>query len=99
MEQSREQLALSMTFRLAEGALVPADQDETAGVGAEALAGTVVDSKYRIIERLGRGGMGLVYSAHHLALGKDVALKTILSKNFSDDNWQRFQREARTIAK
>lgn len=42
------------------------------------VAEPVLDGKYRVIALIGKGGMGAVYRAHHLRLGKDVALKTFL---------------------
>jgi serine/threonine-protein kinase len=54
---------------------------------------------YRIISRLGAGGMGEVYRAHDDKLGRDVAIK-ILPEEFARD-WDRlsrFRREARTLA-
>lgn len=65
----------------------------------ELQVGTLIDNKYQVLGLLGLGGMGAVYRVKHLALDKVVALKTFLSKNFSMEAWQRFQREARAIAR
>lgn len=48
------------------------------------LAGRLVDGKYRLIERIGRGAYGSVYRAEQLALGRDVAVK-ILRPGVSDE--------------
>lgn len=54
--------------------------------------------RYKIVSLLGRGGMGEVHRAEHLALGKEVALKVLKSKA-TPDSEARFAREARAIAR
>jgi serine/threonine protein kinase len=54
---------------------------------------------YELIEELGRGGMGTVWRARHLPLGREVALKFVLQGAFaSESERQRFQAEARAAA-
>jgi len=60
-------------------------------------AGTIFAGRYRIRALLGQGGMGSVYRAEHLGLGKDVALKVI--GKLSQELELRFEREAKAIAR
>ena len=60
---------------------------------------TVVDGRYKIVDRIGSGGMADVYRAEDTHLGREVALK-ILHRRFAQDAEfvERFRREARAAA-
>jgi serine/threonine protein kinase len=63
------------------------------------LPDDVVGGQYRIVERIGGGGMGEVYLAEDLTLGRKVALKA-LAREFREDErrLQSFQKEARAAS-
>ena len=62
-------------------------------------AGTVIDGRYRIKNRIGSGGMADVYCAVDEQLGRDVAVK-LLHRRFAEDREfvERFRREASSAA-
>lgn len=60
------------------------------------MIGTIVDGRYRVLKRLGAGGMGEVYLGEHLEHGRHEAIK-VLKSRFARDKGHlaRFRREAR----
>ncbi len=55
---------------------------------------------YRVIREIGRGGMGVVYEAEQVSLGRHVALKVLPHKAMTDPRTKkRFEREAKAAAK
>jgi serine/threonine-protein kinase len=66
----------------------------------QAWLGKVVDGRYRVLEVIGRGGMGVVYRVEHLRMGKIAAMK-VLHRDLAQDPdvIDRFEREAAVISK
>ncbi len=67
---------------------------------ADPLIGVVVADRYRIVEGLGRGGMGIVYKVEHKQIGKLLAMKLLtgeLSRN--PEVVRRFKHEALTASR
>ena len=66
---------------------------------AEVANQTMVDGRYRVVGRIGSGGMADVYQADDTHLGREVALK-ILHRRFAEDQEfvERFRREASAAA-
>jgi serine/threonine-protein kinase len=60
---------------------------------------TLIDGRYRVLSRLGSGGMADVYLAHDQLLGREVAVK-VLHHHFAEDQEfvERFKREASSAA-
>ena len=66
---------------------------------SDTLIGTVFDGRYRIIRKLGQGGMADVYLAEDQELGRRVAIKILNDRHAADDSFiERFRREAKNAA-
>ncbi|MCC6747295.1 MAG: serine/threonine protein kinase [Deltaproteobacteria bacterium] len=89
------------------GPLPAADPNEDHGLSilgeiAEdpGLVGQVVAGRYRVLKKMGEGGMGTVYLAEHMAIEKKVALKVLLQEYArKQDLKERFLQEAKAAAR
>jgi eukaryotic-like serine/threonine-protein kinase len=65
---------------------------------SQCVAGEIIAERYRLIRKLGEGGMGVVWVAHSLVLGVDVAIKLIRAGIGDIDLGSRMAREAQATA-
>jgi serine/threonine-protein kinase len=64
------------------------------------LIGTTIDGRYQIEEKLGEGGMGIVFRAHHTVIEKTVAIKFLKREVARDHSvLQRFLQEAKSASR
>ncbi len=67
---------------------------------SDPLLGQLLGGRYRIIRKIGEGGMGIVYEAEHVVIEKRVGLK-VLREDFSSrqDVVERFRQEAKSASR
>jgi serine/threonine protein kinase/CHASE2 domain-containing sensor protein len=93
---SRERRRLRSLFAANAGGIV---EQVLHRPGERRLEPTAIIAGYRIEEVLGRGGMGVVYRATQLALGREVAIKLIATERSDDPVFrERFTSESRIAA-
>src|SRR5262249_11787224 len=89
-------LALMEKAKSAHGSPGPGDP----ATASAAVAPLQQLGDYQILREVGRGGMGVVYQARQLSLGRHVAIKVLPTHALLDRRQLgRFQREARSAAK
>ncbi|WAS92972.1 serine/threonine-protein kinase [Nannocystis punicea] len=74
-------------------------EPEAAGPEGDFPPGTILVGRYQVLQVLGRGGMGSVYLAEHVEVGRKVAIKVLLPQwSQTDSIVRRFRAEARTAS-
>jgi serine/threonine-protein kinase len=82
----------------AEDMITEAD-DSVVETAVDPYVGTTLAEKYKIIRKIGTGGMGAVYEAEHKVIGRRVAIKTLHLQFATDQGLvRRFTNEARAAA-
>jgi serine/threonine protein kinase len=77
--------------------MFPCDENKSSGGTSLLTPDTILQSRYRVVRQLGKGGMGAVYEAIDLRLGHTIALKQALTADV--ELWKQFEREARLMAR
>ncbi len=91
------------SVRLAQRKQLTNSANKIWGDGSEAMrelpAGFLVGGVFKIVRPIGEGGMGVVYLAQHQSLGQQYALKVLSPDAVNEQNWLRFQAEAKILAR
>ncbi|MBS1998563.1 MAG: serine/threonine protein kinase, partial [Cyanobacteria bacterium SZAS LIN-2] len=61
--------------------------------------GDIIGSDYCLLEKLGEGGMGMVFRAKHMIMESIYALKILRPEQITTATWMRFQAEAKALSK
>lgn len=77
-----------------------ASRPGVSSITGDPLIGQVILERYRVVRRIGSGGMGAVYIGEQLAVGREVALKVLRADLLANEHVrQRFRREAEIIGR
>ena len=102
VEVDFEETVLSGSLLLTSKDLSVIDEVESSAPpsAADPLIGMIVADRYRIIEAIGRGGMGIVYMVEHVRIGKLLAMKLLRGElSCRPEVVRRFKREALCVSR
>lgn len=101
--ESHDMLLLQVDAPLPSGDELPATLNVVPPIASDPsdpMVGQVVADRFRLIGLLGKGGMGKVYRAKQVGLGRDVAVKLLHPHLASEqESRSRFQREAQSMSR
>lgn len=97
-ERLREYLPLVSMLEDAGSDSPPSQSEPSRRVAISPIPEQLGD--YRLLREIGRGGMGIIFEAEQLSLGRRVALKLLMApRAFDETGRARFQREARVASR
>jgi serine/threonine-protein kinase len=68
-------------------------------IGNQPLIGIIIGGRYKVIQAVGAGSMGVVYKAIQISSGREMAVKVLTSTEGSDSaHLRRFRREAKAVS-
>jgi serine/threonine-protein kinase len=71
----------------------------TSGAIPDPFVGQTLDGRYQVLERMGVGGVGVVYRGRQVQLGRFVAIKVLHQHTAAQPEWRRrFEREAKALS-
>ena len=99
-ETYQKRICPSCGFISVDGtAICPNDSVELKLLPSDPLIGQIVADRYKILSQLGRGGMSVVYKAHHQFMQRFVAIKMLRAELGEDsDSLKRLEIESRAIS-
>ncbi|MHC4830836.1 MAG: protein kinase domain-containing protein [Planctomycetota bacterium] len=98
MRDAQQRKAMEAARRA--GLHMPSDAEVSASSDGDPLVGAILSGRYRVLRKLGQGGMGAVYQAHHLMLNKLIALKVLHPRLLQHtESIRRFDREVKAASR
>src|SRR3978361_515270 len=74
--------------------------EDESGITADPRIGSLVDERYKVLQAMASGSMGVVYKAERVPVGKLVAIKFLHATFANDPEFlARFERETRVMSK